>query len=105
MNVMSKIRSNPVRVWVYPLLLAALGVAFKEGYLDSNMVDLVDLALATLLGIGATEVARSKVTPVKPTLHVPVNLPIPPGEGFEQGAGAHAVTEPLDIRKWLNLGR
>ena len=56
MNWLSKIRkSEPVRVWVYPLLVAALGVAFKEGYLDSNMVDLVDLALVTLLGIGATD--------------------------------------------------
>lgn len=101
MNWFNKVRkSEPVRVWVYPLLLAALGVAFKEGYLDGQTISMIDMGLMVLLGIGATEGVRNRVTPVKPTLHLPVNLPIPPGEGFES-SGAHAHTEPLDIRKWL----
>lgn len=65
--------SEPVRVWVYPLILSALGIAFKEGYVDSNTLSLFEFALMALFGVVGVEGVRGRVTPVRPAQHELVN--------------------------------
>lgn len=93
MDKLKKIReSEPVRVWVYPLLLAGLGIALKEGYLDAGQISLIELVLYGLLGVGGVEAARQHVTPVRPADHELVKPDL-----AWQSSGAHARTEPLQL--------
>lgn len=61
--------SEPVRLWVYPLLLAALGLAVKNEVIDTDLEGLIQLALLSLLGVGGVETARAKVSPAVPTAY------------------------------------
>lgn len=62
--------SNPVRLYVYSLLVPLLGVLVAFGVVDATQVPLY-IALGTaVLGVTATEAARGAVTP-------PANLPEP----------------------------
>lgn len=104
-----KIReSEPVRVWLYPLVVAAIGIAVSQGYIDADMQGLIIAAMASLLGIGTVEAVRGRVAPVRPAQHVYVN----PIAGYEipgrhelvvddtaefESAGAHAQTETFPV--------
>lgn len=62
--------SNPVRLYVYSLLVPVLAVLLAFGIVDATQVPLY-IALGTaVLGVTATETARSAVTPA-------ANLPAP----------------------------
>lgn len=57
--------SNPVRLYVYSLLVPVLAVLVAFGVVDATQVPLY-IALGTaILGVAATETARSAVTPTK----------------------------------------
>lgn len=62
---LKRIRANePLRTTVYPSLVAIAATLVGTGTLDAGSVDLVTVILAAVLGIGSTEVARARVTPV-----------------------------------------
>ncbi|WP_227979993.1 hypothetical protein [Nocardia spumae] len=63
-KVLSIVHSEPVRVIVYPLLVALIGALVAKGTIDSSLGDIVTAIVAALVGIPAAEVARAKVTPV-----------------------------------------
>lgn len=64
MNFLKKLRSNePVRLYVYPALVVLVGLLVTRGVIDAELADLVTGAVALVLGIGAAEAARAKVTP------------------------------------------
>lgn len=56
--------SEPVRAYLYPLLLAVVGVLVGYGVLEQQQGSLWIALGAALLGVPAVEKARSKVTPV-----------------------------------------
>lgn len=57
-------RTEPVRTTVYPLIVLGLGFLVGTGKIDTDTSSLIDLAVGLILGVGATEGARSQVTPV-----------------------------------------
>jgi hypothetical protein len=83
--------SEPVRVWMYPLLLAVMGIAVAQGYIDTDTQGLIELVLMSLLGIGGVEGVRGRVAPVRPAQHVLVN----PAVQYDI-PGRHAVDHDLD---------
>ncbi|MFD7046050.1 hypothetical protein [Rhodococcus jostii] len=66
-NLLSELKnlreSEPVRTTVYPILILALAVLVGSGTLSSDTSDLITAIAGLLLGVGATEAARAKVTP------------------------------------------
>jgi hypothetical protein len=58
------IKSEPVRVYLYGVLLAGLAVLVGVGIVDDATALLYAALGAAVLGIPAVEIARSKVTPV-----------------------------------------
>ncbi|MFC9768681.1 hypothetical protein [Rhodococcus jostii] len=67
MSVLTKLKSlrasEPVRTTVYPILILALAVLVGSGTLSSDTSDLITTIAGLVLGVGATEAARAKVTP------------------------------------------
>lgn len=64
MTILAKLRTyEPVRLYVYPLLVILVGVLVAKGVIDASVGDLVTAAVTALLGITAAEAARAKVTP------------------------------------------
>lgn len=64
MTILSKLRnSEPVRLYVYPILAVLVGVLVARGVIDDQAADLITGAVALILGVGAAEAARAKVTP------------------------------------------
>lgn len=64
MSLLTKLRANePVRLYVYPLLVALLITLVGKGVIDASVGDLVTAAVTALLGLTATEAARAQVTP------------------------------------------
>ncbi|MFC9769076.1 hypothetical protein [Rhodococcus jostii] len=64
MNVLRTLRnSEPVRLYVYPILAVLIGILVARGVIDAEAADLITGAVALILGVGATEAARAKVTP------------------------------------------
>ncbi|MFC9769616.1 hypothetical protein [Rhodococcus jostii] len=63
-NTVKSLRaSEPVRTTVYPILILALAVLVGSGTLSSDTSDLITALAGLVLGVGATEAARAKVTP------------------------------------------
>lgn len=54
------LKNEPLRAALYPLIAAAVFFLVK----DAETADLVVGIAALILGVGGTEVARAKVTPV-----------------------------------------
>lgn len=54
------LKNEPLRVALYPLVAAAVFFLVK----DAETADLITGIVALVLGVGGTEVARAKVTPV-----------------------------------------
>lgn len=54
------LKNEPLRTALYPLLAVLVVMLVK----DPDMASLVTGALALVLGVGGTEIARAKVTPV-----------------------------------------
>jgi hypothetical protein len=65
--------TEPVRTRLYPVISLVVGYLVTRGAVDSNTADLVIGLVSALLGVGATEAARARVSPVPP--HTPT---IPP---------------------------
>ncbi|MDL9944169.1 hypothetical protein QSJ19_00950 [Gordonia sp. ABSL11-1] len=65
MELLSKLKaSEPVRLYLYPILVILIGYGVYRGVVDDSVATLVVIpALGVLLGIPATEAARAKVTP------------------------------------------
>lgn len=63
--MLARIRANePLRLYVYPTLVALAGILVVRGYIDADLTDAVVDALGVfILGIPAAELARRKVTP------------------------------------------
>lgn len=61
--VLSAIRSNPVRSIIYPLLAILVGTLVARGTIDSSVADIITGVVAVIIGIPATEITRSKVSP------------------------------------------
>ncbi len=58
------ITREPVRLYLYSMLGPVIGLLISNGIVGESQASLW-IALGTaILGVGATEVARSKVTPV-----------------------------------------
>lgn len=58
------IRREPVRTKLYPALVLVVALMATKGVIDEDAVRLFDALLTTVLGVSATEAARSKVSPV-----------------------------------------
>lgn len=56
---------EPVRKYLYGLLTPLVAVLVYYGVVDSESAPLWIAAATAALGVGAVEVARSKVTPVE----------------------------------------
>ena len=61
---MSKITSEPVRVYVYTVLAAVVAALVVFGVVDSETVPVILGVVTAVLGVVGTEKARSKVTPL-----------------------------------------
>lgn len=61
---MSWNKTEPVRLYLYSVLVPLLAVLVVWGVVDAGDVPLYLAVLAALLGVPAVEIARSKVTPV-----------------------------------------
>jgi hypothetical protein len=57
--------TEPVRAYLYPVLLAVVGVLVGYGIIEQTQAALWIALGAALLGVPAVESARSKVTPVE----------------------------------------
>ena len=55
---------EPVRVWIYSVLVALVAVLVAYGVIDSEQAPLWIALGAAVLGVAGTEAARAKVTPV-----------------------------------------
>jgi len=56
--------AEPVRTYLYPVLLAVVGVLVGYGVLEQTQAALWIALGAALLGVPAVEKARSRVSPV-----------------------------------------
>lgn len=56
--------SEPVRTYLYPVLVAVVGILVAYGVIDQEQSVLWIALGAAALGVPAIEAARSKVTPV-----------------------------------------
>ncbi|USC17049.1 hypothetical protein [Rhodococcus sp. 11-3] len=65
--------SEPVRVWVYPLLGLVVSIALGKGYISQDDLGLIEMLVMAVLGVGGVEAVRGRVTPVRPARHVRVN--------------------------------
>lgn len=54
---------EPVRSTLYTILAGLVAILLAKAGLNSNVGDLLDAIIATLLGIPATEIIRSQVWP------------------------------------------
>lgn len=64
MTWLARVRaSEPLRLYVYPALVAVVGILIVRGYLDADLGDLITAIATLIIGIPAAEVARKKVTP------------------------------------------
>ncbi|WP_072689248.1 hypothetical protein [Rhodococcus marinonascens] len=64
MSILTTLReSEPVRLYVYPILVVLVGVLLARGVIDAQIADLITAAATGILGITAAEAARAKVTP------------------------------------------
>ncbi len=62
--MLAKLRANePLRLYVYPALLALFGVLVVRGSVDADIADVITGIVTLIIGGSATELARSKVTP------------------------------------------
>lgn len=78
MSALARLRAaEPVRLFVYPALLALVVYLVGRGIVDAELADVITGAVALLLGVPLAEVARSKVT-------APASL----GPAITAGAGA-----------------
>lgn len=59
-------RTEPVRLYLYPVLTAVLGVLVYYGVVEADAVPLWTVLIGAVLAVGGVEVARSKVSPVGP---------------------------------------
>lgn len=93
--------SEPVRVWVYPVLLVVLGIAVKQGVVDADTESLVQLVLVAVLGVGGVEAVRGRVSPVRAAQHELVNTAptyeIPGFEPDENHVPEHARTDVIPV--------
>ena len=64
-RIVAKLREEPVRTILYPLIVILLGIAVTRGFITSDTADLFTTIVATILGVTGVEVARSKVSPVR----------------------------------------
>lgn len=75
MKVLTKLRSSePVRLYVFPLLVVLVGTLVTKGVLDGDTATLVIGLVTAVLGLGAQEVARAKVTPAGRAAEVVVDV-------------------------------
>lgn len=56
--------SEPVRAYLYPILVAIIGVLVAYGIIDSEQAAVWTAVGVAVLGVAGVETARSKVTPV-----------------------------------------
>ncbi|MTE16291.1 hypothetical protein [Nocardia aurantiaca] len=65
-KLLSIAHSEPVRVLLYPLLVALIGYGVTKGIISSDASGVILAVLAAGLGIPAVESARSRVNPASP---------------------------------------
>lgn len=64
MRALAWVRANePVRLLVYPVLVALVGYLVVRGTIDADMAQIVTAAIALVLGVPFAEAARARVTP------------------------------------------
>lgn len=82
MTFIEKIRTNPVRVYLYSASVAIMGVLTTIGVIkDHDVVEAVLTALPVLLAVPAVEAARAKVLPTTKLGAAPLELePLPDDE-------------------------
>ncbi|WP_043735635.1 hypothetical protein [Nocardia asiatica] len=62
-KILSTLRTEPIRVLLWPVLVGIAGYLVVRGVVDEFSADMILVILAAVLGIPAAEVARTKVTP------------------------------------------
>lgn len=63
---MSALQREPIRAYMYTVLVALLAALVIFGVVDGSVVPAVLALGAAVLGIPAIEAARAQVTPVRP---------------------------------------
>ncbi|OZF09806.1 hypothetical protein CH300_00045 [Rhodococcus sp. 15-1154-1] len=99
MSILTKLRAyEPVRLYVYPLLVILVGLLVGKGVIDASVGDLVTAAVTALLGITAAEAARSKVTPEAKVLDLGIAVAADAVEAVKHG-------KPVDVKAILAAAR
>lgn len=90
--MIAKLRaSEPVRLFVYPALLALVVYLVGRGLVDAELADIITGVAALALGIPAAELARRRVTS-------------PAGLGAAVAAGTEAVIDQVEQEAVQVLG-
>jgi len=71
-SILDKLRSEPVRTILYPLVVILFGVLVTRGIIDSSTAGILAAVVAALLGVTATETARAKVVPLAKLPDIPL---------------------------------
>jgi hypothetical protein len=62
--VLARLRAyEPLRLFVYPVLAGLVGILVVRGYLAADLADVLVAAIALVIGVPATELARGRVWP------------------------------------------
>lgn len=90
--MIAKLRaSEPIRLFVYPALLALVVYLVGRGLVDAELADIITGAAALVLGIPAAELARRRVTS-------------PAGVSAAVAAGTEAVIDQVEQEAVQVLG-
>lgn len=99
MTLLAKLRAyEPIRLYVYPLLVILVGLLVTRGAIDASVGDLVVAAATALLGIGAAEAARAKVTPEAKVLELGAAVAADAAVAVREG-------KPVDVAAILRAAR
>ena len=99
MTTLAKLRAyEPVRLYVYPLLVILVGLLVTRGAIDASIGDLVVAAATALLGVGAAEAARAKVTPEAKVLDLGIAVAADAIEAVKHN-------QPIDVAAILAAAR
>lgn len=63
-RVLTALKREPVRAYVYAVVVALLTVLVATGVIDAELKDVLATAAGTLLLVDGAEAARSQVSPV-----------------------------------------
>lgn len=103
MSFLAKLRAyEPIRLYVYPLLVILVGILLTRGVIDGATADLIRGLLEALavgvLGVSAAEAARARVTPEAKVLELGTAVAYDAIDAAKHG-------RPIDVQAMLRAAR